>query len=275
MQYKVYKSENKESLRAITDGLIQYNRSVVGQPPRGEYHIYLLKEGQFVAGMQTSYGWNWADIDKFTGDEKAYRVMMNEAFRYYHDKVKGINVTNCDPKLHGVLESLDFSSRGHLEDKPVGFTFHEMGNTVMHYDTLVSDYEIICSTEKLEDYDAAIRTGFKAYTESLGLDLTRDEMAYVAEDDQGIIGGVYGHISMDYLYVSVLWVHEEFRHLKLATQLMDKLEAEALEKGIHNCWLGTCSFQARPFYEKRGYKVVATCEDLPKGHDNYTMYKKV
>jgi hypothetical protein len=37
----------------------------------------------------------------------------------------------------------------------------------------------------------------------------------------------------------------------------------------------TLSFQARPFYEKLGYKLFGELVDYPKGHTTYCLVKKL
>ena len=39
--------------------------------------------------------------------------------------------------------------------------------------------------------------------------------------------------------------------------------------------LGTTEFQAKPFYEKLGYKVVHEMDDYPKGYKCYTLFKEL
>ena len=54
---------------------------------------------------------------------------------------------------------------------------------------------------------------------------------------------------------------------------MIEIERLAHERRCSYCYLDTFSFQARPFYEKLGYKVFGTLEDHPKGHTHYFMKK--
>ena len=39
--------------------------------------------------------------------------------------------------------------------------------------------------------------------------------------------------------------------------------------------LDTHSFQARPFYEARGYKVFGVLDDYPEGHKKFFLSKKL
>jgi hypothetical protein len=56
---------------------------------------------------------------------------------------------------------------------------------------------------------------------------------------------------------------------------MTEAERYAIEKGAEAAFLDTFSFQARPFYEKLGYKVFGTLEDQPPGHTHYWLAKKL
>ena len=66
-----------------------------------------------------------------------------------------------------------------------------------------------------------------------------------------------------------LWVDESVRGKDWGTRLMDHAEAYAREHGCHSVTLDTHSFQARPFYEARGYEVFGMLDDFPKGHKRF------
>jgi predicted acetyltransferase len=59
------------------------------------------------------------------------------------------------------------------------------------------------------------------------------------------------------------------------SKLLATAEQYALEKGCHNAWLTTASFQARPFYEKFGYELFATLDEFPPGHKLYFLKKQL
>ena len=65
------------------------------------------------------------------------------------------------------------------------------------------------------------------------------------------------------------------RGKRWATKLMDQAEDYARERHCHSVELDTHSFQARPFYERRGYEVFGTLDDHPKGHKKFFLKKKL
>jgi GNAT superfamily N-acetyltransferase len=94
-------------------------------------------------------------------------------------------------------------------------------------------------------------------------------------DRDEVMGGLLGSIWGGWLHITYLWVDEAERGKDLATRMMDQAEAYARERHCHSIMLDTHSFQARPFYEKRGFEVFATLDDWPKGHKKFFLRKKL
>jgi ribosomal protein S18 acetylase RimI-like enzyme len=90
-----------------------------------------------------------------------------------------------------------------------------------------------------------------------------------------VMGGLLGSVWGGWLHITYLWIDEAVRGKRWATKLMDQAEAYARERGCHSATLDTHSFQARPFYERRGYEVFGTLEDYPKGHKKFFLKKKL
>lgn len=89
------------------------------------------------------------------------------------------------------------------------------------------------------------------------------------------LGGLMGSIWGGWLHIGFLWIDEAVRGRDWGTRLMDHAEAYARERGCHSVTLDTHSFQARPFYEKRGYEVFGVLDDYPKGHKKFFLKKKL
>jgi len=98
---------------------------------------------------------------------------------------------------------------------------------------------------------------------------------FIQSDDGEILGGARGNTWGRWLYVSEVWVDTLIRGKGYATKLMSAIETYALKRRCSYSYLDTFSFQARPFYEKLGYKVFGTLADHPKGHTQYFMKKGV
>ena len=101
-----------------------------------------------------------------------------------------------------------------------------------------------------------------------------EPVAAFARDRAGIVkGGVYANINWQWLQVKLLWVSEDCRGTGTGAALMAKIEALAIERGCRHAHVDTFSFQARPFYERLGYRVFAELDDYPEGHSRYYLRK--
>ncbi len=89
------------------------------------------------------------------------------------------------------------------------------------------------------------------------------------------IAGVSGQVRGEWLMVQFLWVAPEFKGQGLGGKLLDAAEAHARSLGCHSVMLDTWSFQARPFYEKRGYVVQMTQNDFHNGAEKYHLFKRL
>ena len=99
-------------------------------------------------------------------------------------------------------------------------------------------------------------------------------LAVFARDADGaLVGGMYGFVNWDWLQISLVWLAEPRRRAGLGSRLLAALEAAAIERGCTQAHLDTFSYQARPFYERHGYRVFATLEDYPAGQQRFFMRK--
>jgi len=103
----------------------------------------------------------------------------------------------------------------------------------------------------------------------------RREIAVLVHDPRTrrLVAGMHGVTGFGWMFVDNLWVDEPLRRAGWGTRIMDAAEAEAARRGCHSVWLDTFSWQARGFYEKRGYRVVATLPDYPRPHQRLVLVK--
>ena len=96
----------------------------------------------------------------------------------------------------------------------------------------------------------------------------------VEYDSNGnIIAGILGGTYWGWMYVDILWVHENHRKKGIGTRLLLEAEREALQRGCHHVHLDTMSWQAPEFYKKHGYEVIGILPDIPNGNQKYLLMK--
>lgn len=97
------------------------------------------------------------------------------------------------------------------------------------------------------------------------------------KDENGeVIGGILASSALwNILSIDTLWVKNEFRNQGFATQLLNIVEADAINMGCYISYLSTYDFQAKGFYLKNGYEVFGILEDCPKGHKLYHLSKRL
>ncbi len=98
---------------------------------------------------------------------------------------------------------------------------------------------------------------------------------FLGDERDAILGGAYGHVWERWLDVSLLWVAEPLRGRGYGRKLLEAAEDEARTQGCSGVFLSTFSFQARPFYERFGYEVVADIPDYPVGHTYHVLKKSL
>ena len=99
---------------------------------------------------------------------------------------------------------------------------------------------------------------------------------YKITDESGsIIAGVDCIFGGGWLEIISLWVSEQNRKKRIGEKLLYEAEKTAKNKGCHGSYLYTYSFQARAFYEKKGYEIFGVLENYYKTHSKLYMKKNL
>ncbi|WP_315708311.1 GNAT family N-acetyltransferase [Brenneria uluponensis] len=97
----------------------------------------------------------------------------------------------------------------------------------------------------------------------------------ITDDDNNIIAGLVARTWWGGLDIQYLWVSEKYRKSGLGSQLMQNAEEEALKRGCHMAYVDTFSFQARGFYEKRGYREYGNLSGFAHRHTRHYLSKRI
>ena len=131
----------------------------------------------------------------------------------------------------------------------------------------------ITGTPSSEDV-AALIDGLIAFNDAAAEKQNRVPLAVFAKKDGKIVGGAYGASQWRWLYINFLWVDSHYRRTGVGTQLMQKIEAAAKERGCVGSHLDTFSFQALGFYQRLGYELYGTIRDYPPGHSRHYLCRQ-
>jgi GNAT superfamily N-acetyltransferase len=124
--------------------------------------------------------------------------------------------------------------------------------------------------------EAAVIAGLRAFNVDRLGPANEQPVKLVVRDERGaVVGGLLGHTKWRWMYVSKLWVADSARGRGFGAKLMQAAEDLARSRGCTDVSLDTFEFQARPFYEKLGYKLFGTLEGFPPGYRQFYLTKKL
>jgi GNAT superfamily N-acetyltransferase len=96
---------------------------------------------------------------------------------------------------------------------------------------------------------------------------------YLRDAADEVLGGIIGYLWGDWMHLNYVWVAEPARGNGYGRKMVTAAEEYARKRGCRGSYLETFSFQARPMYEKLGYKVIGQIDDFPPGHTQFFLKK--
>lgn len=96
------------------------------------------------------------------------------------------------------------------------------------------------------------------------------------EEDGRIVAGLDSCITaFKILYVSTVFVDEEYRRKGYGKLLIEEMERRASEMGVNAIRLDTFSWQGKEFYEALNYEIVGSYENDIDGYAEYFFLKRI
>lgn len=124
------------------------------------------------------------------------------------------------------------------------------------------EYQIVVNPSEQDIQD--VRGGLRVFNDPFVDHINETQMAVFVVDESGKRrGGVVSRLWGNWMHVLYLWVDPAFKGKGVGRQLMHKMEAVAIAQGCHSAMVDTFSFQAKPFYEKLGYRNQMTLDAFP------------
>ena len=96
------------------------------------------------------------------------------------------------------------------------------------------------------------------------------------EEDGRLVAGLDACITaFKILYVSTVFVDEEYRRKGYGKSLIEEMEKRAIQMGVNIIRLDTFSWQGKDFYEALNYEIVGSYENDIDGYAEYFFLKRI
>jgi ribosomal protein S18 acetylase RimI-like enzyme len=298
--YKIYLTESKDSKinDPIVNGLDSFNAEKTGFIKFDHCTIVIKDQHKKaiagatcdicrspVIGEVCEFNGIWVDEQYKNKNLDTY--IMNNMLDYIAHKKCSIMQT----EVHGIQGK---STTKQLYEK-FGFTTDstvpELGNIETYIMRLHLDKRIAVPSLPIA-YTVRLKTSRNKHSNTIDKHIHNSSHAacsiiseqpytiFITSHKDKIIAGAIGHI-IEYAHigksckVSTVWVDTNQRKKGLGKKIMDEVTNYAMNKKCKNIHLETYEWQAKPFYEKCGFRTVAVAPNVQKMHgmEQYYMRK--
>ena len=127
--------------------------------------------------------------------------------------------------------------------------------------------------KQVEDIETRLEEYDEKYTKQ---DLEGVIQIGIIDDNNHLIGGLDACVTtFKILYVSTLFVDEEYRRQGYGRQMIEEMEKRAKSLGVNTIRLDTFDWQGKEFYQALGYQVVGHYENKEDGYAEYFFLKRI
>lgn len=266
----VYDKENKY-LDDLYYHLRAHNVSFTRKKDKKLVYVSIMEKDEVLGVLKASSSWDWVGISECYYQDLSVLKQLIMATQLYFEKddITGIKLYTESKNRYN-----DFLSIGFVEGEVIDTYIRPWyyANLYSKIDVL-SEYQITYTTDENSGLGSFLKSKTRDFHQRERIDKNCEEMLFVALDGNRFVGGVSIEVYSHSIYTHLLAVDKQYRGKQIGKKLMVFPEKIAKEKNFKQLEVGTAEFQARPFYEKLGYKVVYTRNDNPKGFKTYTLVK--
>lgn len=281
MQIELSTAADPVHRAAILAPLDTYNTEMCGVLGPGISLGVLLRdaEGRVEGSMFGSLWGGWFKVDfaflpeHRRGNRLGARILSTLEAAAVARGAEGVWMQSFSFQAPGFYQKLGYREVGRLEDRPPGFS----DSFLIKTEGFAREGATMVVVEDVAEADRAdIRRALVAYSDTFAGKADWTTQDFLVRGEGGaILGGLHARTGRGWMFVDLLGLPPELRRERLGTRLMDMAEAEARRLGCVGIYLDTFSFQARPFYEKRGFAVFAEINDYPRGHQRFFLSKRL
>ena len=134
---------------------------------------------------------------------------------------------------------------------------------------------VITIEDQKDEESKPIEDGVMRYGLSEVNGVAPKKWAFIASQEDEVIGGATGRVHFSQFYLDNIWVKESHRSKGLATQIHSRIISCAKENGCKRIQLNTLNDKAVKFYHRLDYETLAEIKDYVDGFDLHYMAKDI
>jgi len=96
---------------------------------------------------------------------------------------------------------------------------------------------------------------------------------FLRDQNNEVCGGLLGEFCWNWLEIHTLMIDEDLRKSGYGSKLLEEVEKLAIEKQCDFIKVDTLSFQALEFYQKHGYVVYGSLDNIGRDFTHYFLKK--
>ena len=279
MQIDLTDAGTPELRLQILAPLAAHNAVATGREDKGGRVAILLRDaqGDVEGGMYATHWMDWMKLEYAflpeprRGQGLGRRMLATLEHAAIGRGCNGVWLNSFSVQAPGFYEVCGYRVVGRIPDRPRG---HE--DVFLTNDRLgQSPATMVVDLDPDPAHRETLRAKLVAWTNERIEPSGSRPLAITVRNESGeVIGGLWGHTGRGWLYVDLFGLPPELRRDRVGSKLLAMAEEEAKARGCIGSFLDTFTFQARPFYEKQGYRLFGQIDDFPKGHSRFFLMKR-
>ena len=129
--------------------------------------------------------------------------------------------------------------------------------------------------EASENELSVICNGVIEFGRSLATKGNAKPIACLVRDDRRIVAGASGRTEYNRLFINYLWVTEELRSSGIGSQIIEKIEKAATDRGCSDSLIETLNDRIALLYARLGYQTITKVTNFVGPFTRHTMVKQL
>jgi GNAT superfamily N-acetyltransferase len=270
------------AIRARLDAAIDaFNDAATGRTEPARHLTIALRDaaGAVEGGLVGISYYDWLIVQMLfvpearRGQGLGARLMLAAEAEAVRRGCHGLWLDTGSPAARGFYERIGYGVFATLHDYPRGFPkWWLVRQAPRQGDT--AGLEI--SAARDPEVARVVGAGLTAMADGLfGPETGREALAVLAEEAGTPRGALWMVARRDWLFLDLFVLEAGARRQGLGSRMLAMAEEEARARGCVGVWLDTYGFQARPFYERHGYRVIGALPDYPAPHGRFFLAKRL